>query len=517
MKLSKSIKILFLLIFTIIWSSNVVYPHAEINSGKLINNFSNRVMDALVSMARTKAEISYDSVNYNPTLGQLSISNLRVIPSARSMGRSVSNCFISIGTLSFSFYREEFASVDSIGLELNDVKITPSCLPPTFRGGLAIAGIRELYFPALQVELAHHFPSSGTTIMLIGSLHGAAALTLDVDLSYISVTDNTDFPFLVKLRSFELSIDNKGLWENIAPQLPPAFTTPGVASATLAESFRNNLNSQLPSEIIENTISAFSPAIDGFLSNPKRLILRSQIPPEQPLLIEVETFQKVELFLNSVRPILISNDDKSYPHLPLEKIKSVVSGDIQALSDAELLLYSRFFIQGTKVPKNTKLARKMLSQLVKKDVRDALKILVELEISDHNFEEAYYNAIQMGIYGNTSYSGLVNRLESELTLEAVIEIQNKFLSPILEKPLTSDTDFFEKANSHLNGSGAIKSYLGAYYYALLARANGSVGADLIISKVEKISSQLSNTSLSQWLEKMVVVQTVATSRWLELQ
>ena len=514
MYLTKLVKILLFIVLMSLCFSRSAHANSEINSGKLINSLSNRIMEVLVSSARTKAEISYDSVNYNPTLGLMTLNNLQVAPFAR---QAENGCLVSVGSIGFTFYREGFSSRDNVGAELIDVNIRPPCLPIAFRGGLAIAGIRELNFPALRLELSHHYPSSGTTVTLIGSLNGAAAISANAEFSYLSFIDNKDLPFFAQLKSLELSIDNNGLWENIVPQLPPSFTTPGLASATLTEAITNSLDNHVSSSTIQEILVASSPAIDSFLSNPNSLTFRSQIPAQKQLVVEFEIFQNIELFLASLRPILIANDKRGLPQLSLEKLKLAINGDIQSLSDSELLSYSRLFIEGKQIPKNTKLARGMLANLAEKDFPDAIRMLVELEINDHNFKEAYYNAIKLSEYEGTYSSGLINRLEGELPFETVIAIQNDFLSKILETPIQKKTRYFEKAHSHLNGSGATKSYLGAYFFALLAKANGDVGADLIISKVEKISSDLSGTDRENWLKQIVSVQSIATSKWMELQ
>ena len=119
-----------------------------------------------------------------------------------------------------------------------------------------------------------------------------------------------------------------------------------MASATLTEAITNSLDNHVSSSTIQEILVASSPAIDSFLSNPNSLTFRSQIPAQKQLVVEFEIFQNIELFLASLRPILIANDKRGLPQLSLEKLKLAINGDIQSLSDSELLSYSRLFIEG---------------------------------------------------------------------------------------------------------------------------------------------------------------------------
>ena len=69
--------------------------------------------------------------------------------------------------------------------------------------------------------------------------------------------------------------------------------------------------------------------------------------------------------------------------------------------------------------------------------------------------------------------------------------------------------------AHLNGSRATKSYLGAYYFSLLALAKGDVRADSILNKIEKISKRLSGEPLKVWNKNIYFLQSKATSHWIK--
>lgn len=73
-----------------------------IDPAKLINQLSNRVFEVVVSAARTQAEIEYDSITYNETLGTVSVNDLVVEPLPHE---GMSGCSLAIGHIAFSSSR----------------------------------------------------------------------------------------------------------------------------------------------------------------------------------------------------------------------------------------------------------------------------------------------------------------------------------------------------------------------------------------------------------------------------
>ncbi len=515
MRLTKPFR--FLLLISLISASSsgdATSPNYQNYLSKLINKISDRVVETVVSLARTQAEVTYGTVTYNPTLGSIFLNDLRVAPYVSS---GLVGCVVSVGTIGFSLYRNDFSSVDNVDSGLTDVKISPLCLPLETRGVLAIAGIREIHIPAARVKLTHHYPSSATSLTFFVSLHDTASVTANADFSYLSFSEEASLSFLAKLKSAELSIINNGMWEAVLPQLPPVFTTPGLASASFAEALRDTLDSKTSYQTIENIISNLVPAIDEFLKDPKKLTIMTRIPDDEHITLSINTVNRIETIINALQPILIANYKNDFQLLPTEKLVAAVSGSTQSLTDTEILDLANLFVEGKHVPKNNEIAAKLLVDLGRRDVVEAFRMLAEIQIKTQDYESAYFNALKLSHHENSLATGLINRLEIELPLDVVILIQDRFLSTILESSFEEGIDYFDKALAHLNGSGAVKSYLGAYYFALLAKANGDVRSEFIIDKVEEISAGFSDLNLREWQEKITMIQSKATSNWLEFQ
>ncbi len=481
---------------------------------KLINRFSNRIVEAVVSAARSQAEVSYSSVTYNPTLKTIFLNNLRVTPFNRT---DLRGCSVSIGAVGISLYRNEFQSMDFVEVGLTDLNVSQMCIPFEFRGFLALGGVREIDIPFLKLDLSHKYPSSETTATLSGGLTNVASLTANLELSYLSFSPDSSVPLMARLKGFSLTLQNNGIWESISSQLPPSFTTPGQAGIGIENLIITSLTDQLSPLLIEKIVNNTVPAIDKFVDNPQSLTLSSNRLPNQSIVIDSASLKNLERLVNDLQLTLLANEliQKNMQDITTEKVLSVLKGDANNLSQEDLIIIGEMLMNGSGAPKNVKESKSIFQELANKGLAKAFLNLATIAIEEKEFDVAYYNAIRFSSYKTGSASTLINKIESEMSLEKILEVQDQFLPKIMEKSKEIEGDFFDISMAHLNGSRATKSYLGAYYFALLAAAKGDVRAQLIINKVEKISKRLSGESLKTWNKNVNALQSKATDHWLK--
>ena len=136
-----------------------------IDTSKLINQLSNRVFEVAISAARTQAEIEYDSITFNETLGTVSINDLVIEPLPH---QGMRGCSLSIGHIVFSSSTQGHVSKDTVEFGLDDLRLVPTCLPFEARGMLAMAGVSTMIVPIAKVEISYDYPSGGATL----SVHG---------------------------------------------------------------------------------------------------------------------------------------------------------------------------------------------------------------------------------------------------------------------------------------------------------------------------------------------------------
>ena len=486
----------------------------KLDLDKLINRFSNRIVEAAVSAARSQAEVSYSSVTYNPTLKTIFLNNLHVTPFNRT---DLAGCYVSIGSVGISLYRNEFKSIDFVEVGLTDLNVSQMCIPFEFRGFLALAGVREIDIPFLKLDFSHAYPSSETTVTLSGGLTNVASITANLELSYLSFSPDSSVPFIARLKNFSLTLQNNGIWEAISSQLPPAFTTPGQAGIGIESFIRTSLKERLSSVSIEKIIKNTVPAIDNFVNNPESLTLSVKGFANQSTEIDFDAFKNFEKIINDLQPTIYANKliQKNRQDITNEKLLSVLKGDTENLSKEELIIIGEKLMSGRGVPKNIKESKSIFQELANKEHSKAFFNLAKIAIEEKEFDVAYYNAIKFSSHKTATASTLINKIESEMSLEKILEVQYRFLPEIMEKSKKIERDFFDVSMAHLNGSRATKSYLGAYYFSLLALAKGDVRADSILNKIEKISKRLSGEPLKVWNKNIYFLQSKATSHWIK--
>ncbi|MBT6532563.1 MAG: hypothetical protein HOM03_06280, partial [Marinovum sp.] len=100
-----NIRVLPSVIRAMVFGAGIISPLTALSAeplfdpSKLISQFSSRVFEVVVSAARTQAEIEYDSITFNDTLGTVSVNDLVVQPLPH---QGMSGCSLAIGHIAFS-------------------------------------------------------------------------------------------------------------------------------------------------------------------------------------------------------------------------------------------------------------------------------------------------------------------------------------------------------------------------------------------------------------------------------
>ena len=176
---------------------------------KFVNIISNRVVESLVSFARSTAEITYEDVRYDPNLEIFFVSGMRVIPFALETPKG---CEVNLATISVSGSGSlANSSKQKIEIGINDVIIDKFCLPIEMRGMMSLAGIDDIEIPTLKLEISHRYDNAATIFSLFGGVAGSFDFVTRMEFDYFSVTVDEEMPILARLNEAYIKIDNKGL------------------------------------------------------------------------------------------------------------------------------------------------------------------------------------------------------------------------------------------------------------------------------------------------------------------
>ena len=243
------------------------------DTSKLINLVSNRVFEVAVSAARTQAEIEYDSITFNETLGTVSINDLIIKPLPH---QGMSGCSLSIGHIAFSSSTSGHGSKDTVEFGIDDLRLAPTCLPFEARGMLAMAGVNTMVVPNANFEISYDYPSGSGFLSVHAELADALGFSLHLKFPYFSFIDAYT-PLHARLSDAELSVFNKGIWENVSIQMPQQFTELGYAGDFIAEIVGDEMFYGQPDAESQKFLRQMSTAWEDFLLAPTQITLRSNI------------------------------------------------------------------------------------------------------------------------------------------------------------------------------------------------------------------------------------------------
>ena len=240
----------FTLIFGIFLGGAVAAENFLPEPRKFVNIISNRVVESLVSFARSTAEITYEDVRYDPNLEIFFVSGMRVIPFALETPKG---CEVNLATISISSSGSSAnSSKQKIEIGINDMIIDKFCMPIEMRGMMSLAGIDDIEIPTLKLEISHRYDTAATVFSLFGGVAGSFDFVTRIEFDYFSVTVDEEMPILARLNEAYIKIDNKGLWENLSDQIPDVVAESKLAGLAASQAIYEGLDGNVSQKVEEN-------------------------------------------------------------------------------------------------------------------------------------------------------------------------------------------------------------------------------------------------------------------------
>ena len=480
------------------------------DSSKFVNLLSNRVVEAAVSAARAVAQVSYDNVTYDRHMERFYLSNLYVVPFGLDMP---DGCEVSLGGLGITAKRAEYAATDIFEMVLDDVFVSTLCLPFEMRAGLSMAGLSNLVIPTVQMQISHHYPSAATDITISTAVADAAAITATVNLDYVSITDDMDFPLYAELNAAQITLENLGAWGSLSTQLPKEWKTPGIAGQSIAGRLTPELTQILGQQQGLDAAAQITTTVDAFLQNPQKIQLKTNIDPRVPLRLDPslgDDFQSVWARLDlSLRA---QSGDNLSPTLAAH-ITAVNRGQYADLDPADLYDIGQALQSGQRLPRNQGLAREVFEYLLANGITQAAENLAEIAIDQGDFVAAYGYAQVMAGAGQSRARAVLNKLETYMTLPEILAHHAFAPTTSYRQVKRAGGSLYELANQSLMGVGTDRSYQTAYYWAVLALADGDQRAQMIVDMIEGLGNKLTGTQRMEWHQNIATVQGQSWADW----
>ena len=500
------------------FSSTVSANISSLIPSNLIDNLSNRTFEIGISIARLFSEITYKDLRFDTNLDTIFISDLKFAPFAMNLPKG---CKFNVGTLSITSSNSSNSSEDNFSIGMSNVNISKLCLDLQTRKMFAMAGVSDLKIPYLKFDIGHNYKTANSTIAIYGKSEDLASFTLAAEFSYLSATtltheysNNTNknnFPFVGKLKSAYLSIENNGLWENISTQMPKQFVKSGIAGPTVAVLLSEKLNNILDENTTEELTNQVSNSIDEFIENPKNIILKTQIKNIDGVYLNSELFRNTEVLFKMLNPKIVINKNNSDYSISKADLNSIIKKDFSMFKIKKLIEIASALNTGNGATKNQELAKNIYEFIATDNYEIIHEELINIYLSQNKYADAYILAQKVAISEKNNLSALLNIIEKNLTLSEIINLQSQSVGPNTYE-INSKYDPYNLARRYLAGDRKQKSFENAYFWSLIAKSKGDTWADFIIEKIESFEEKLKDPTA--WIERINRIQSDALEYWI---
>ena len=492
-------------------------PLSDLVSFSNINEWVARVS---LLFLRSVVDLTYQDITNDPYANRTTVTGIVIRP-ALTWDRG-QQCRILAEQLSLSF--TELGDWDRIAirLELTGVTAPLSCLPPDAAGMAAISEIANLAADRVFVDIDYRMNSSAMRTSIHATLPNLAAVTADLDFAYVAVREDRDDPVVLELRHAAVMLDDMGLWQKAKKSMLPEITQPDVAAQTaaagLTELFaimnpppKSGAQPQLDSAQAAFVQSAAA-QVRQFVAKPGTLMIETVLP--QPVRLDEQTLNDPARLFAMMQPVVSGRPATRHQIVPAAQLRAALTAPAN-LSNADKLRIGQALVLGIGAPRALAVGQALLTPLADAgDDEAALALAVSLQATDP--EAAYRFALKVGT-GETS--GLMDRLEQSLTTPQVLALQSTALAAAAAT-IPSPHDFVPvtrvraQALAHLRGSGAVRSYARAYYWALLGKAAGDQAAASIADEIETRMRHRGPAAATAWQAAADQARTDALAHWL---
>ena len=487
-----------------------------------VNRIGTFVANTAIAALRTQMELEYDFLSTDVMRGTVSISGVVVRPllpydQARqcviTIDRAVLNTDIA----------KPFEVVSEMNLNLIGARANSACLPRDVAMGMRAAGMRDIALDQFKIRGAYVYATGETSADVSLVMNDFAAL--DFSASGMILPRMGQFgpgdPAFRVMRAVA-SLKDMGGWQKVSAVLPPNFRDPETIKVIGTEAvtqFMSNDGVRAVTAVERNFITQLMDRVEDFVSDPGEITIEANLPVTG-IVIEPELY-------DSEPQALIATLALEARATPLSRTRILSGADLAALSDPgdlearQLLDLGTALLDGNGVPKSPALVPGLLTRLMDDpDNAAEAATLIARALKGQKPNMAYPYALTAAAGGVSGAVSLLDQLEQQMSTVDVLRMQRDHpqvtASPLEAITASDDPRQLRRlALVHYTGSGTVRSYAQAYYFALLAEAAGDIGATALRQEIEGRFSARGDQVQAAWETLSASVQEQALSDWIE--
>ena len=467
-------------------------------------------------------DLTYQDTTYDPYTNRSTVSGVVVRPTLPwDHGRQ---CQIMAERLSVS--GAELGDWDRLTLRLELIGVTAplACLPPESVGAAAVMEITNFTADRVFIDIDYRMSSSAMRVNFHMTLPDLAAVTANLDFAYVALHEEGDEPVILELRHAAVTLDDMGLWKKAKKSLPPEMTQPDTAALTaargLTELFIDMNQPPAPNKPpqLDLAQAAFvqsaAAQVQQFVAKPGTFVIETAL--EQPVRLNERMFDDPVRLFTVLKPVVASFPASRQKIVPTSMLKAAMTAPA-SLSDRDKLRVGKALVSGVGAPRALTKGQALLKPLADAGNGEAA-LALSASLRSVDPEAAYRLALNAGANSMAGASGIMDRLEQDLTTRKVLTLQARSLSAVSTMPSPQNflplTQVRAHALDHLSGNGAVRSYVRAYYWSLLGKAAGDQAAASMAGEIEARMRHRGPDAAAAWKAVAEKTRTEALKHWL---
>ncbi|MDF0600916.1 hypothetical protein P1J78_09250 [Psychromarinibacter sp. C21-152] len=470
-----------------------------------------------IQMIRTQMDVQYGDLSVDLRRSRITMSDITAWPFLD--WDESGDCQIDIDRITVLTTPIDLTDRFKATARLSGVSADKACFPEDVHQAFDMAALDSLDVPRLTVDFDYGMPKSDATVRVYADVDGVATVDATGAFSYFwfEADDDLDDPYPVWfLESAVLSVENKGLWEAVQPVLPPNLTgeNAGAAVQGMLEGLFADVDAGGLNDAQRAFIASAAAVWPDFVAQPETLVLETALDEDVYLDFYAMEDDFGEVF-TLLKPVAALAPARVSAAVPVDLLSRATGEGVAELSDDEKRTVGAALMTGEGAPRNVEAGLALLQPLAEGgDGTAALTLAEALEVRAP--EDAYLWALRAGRAGEAGAVALLDRLEDDIPLARVLELQDE-VSGSDSHPgsaLRTIAGIREQAAMRMSGKGAARSYGIAAMWAMLAKAAGDPEAADILEEIDTMVRLEGAAGRDAWAETEAGYAKLAMEVWI---
>lgn len=445
----------------------------------------------MVVSLRTAVDIRYDDMLLDDRTGDFSVRGIEItLPEAAGLP----GCTVTVDAL--TLVALDRPNVLAMSSESDGITIDPACAAGQGPMIMSLLGPDALNLTHYSATTSYHLGSSSLNYTMLVETAAAGAISMNATIEglHMEFNGSGDPEPSGEITQVELTLQDTDALRELLPILGLDADPVAMAAGTMS----NALSQDGISETEQALIDSANTELSRLVKDGGAVTLRSS-PGIAVTFQQLQEVQAPEQLVELLRPVFSSALVGADNLIPSSLLKSAMTapGDMSA---EDQLRVATALATGEGVPRSLAMAVAMLKPLAEAGNADAALRYASLlhEQGDDN-KAAYRQALAAGAGGATGARNVLDRIESDLSLAEIIEMQGSVSGP-LETPAADVAALRNAARQFAQGQGEPRNYGQAMLLATLAGAAGDHSSKLLVERLSKRFAQDEDVALWRALE-----------------